>query len=293
MTSSNMNLGWKETLGGRISISSTRSSAILPGSEKTSMSRQGKSMPEILLAEVGRLRLLLLLQLLLMQMPKRKQRPMQRRRPLQSPKRNLMLLLYYHHLNQNNMPKEKGKEEKESQRAEVPVLVTRRRYHVTSISLRSLAGKGKDCEYSHDQKTFDASKSGGHGKGGGKTPRGQSPANKTKKIDEPCWHWAKGKCRYGDKCNKRHDAHLFNTAPNTESPSSKAAPALLYDDSDADEPPFMIASNVVRKKVKFNPQKDEVHVYEKKDYVKSSRKSQTYSKGHNKLGKTTDEIRKG
>ena len=152
--------------------------------------------------------------------------------------------------------------------------------------------KGKDCEYSHDQKTFDASKSGGHGKGGGKTPRGQSPANKTKKIDEPCWHWAKGKCRYGDKCNKRHDAHLFNTAPNTESPSSKAAPALLYDDSDVDEPPFMIASNVVKKKVKFNPQKDEVHIYEKKDYVKSSRKSQTHSKGHNKLGKTTDEVRK-
>ena len=152
--------------------------------------------------------------------------------------------------------------------------------------------KGKDCEYSHDQKTFDASKSGGHGKGGGKTPRGQSPANKAKKIDEPCWHWAKGKCRYGDKCNKRHDAHLFNTAPNTESPSSRAAPALLHDDSDVDEPPFMIASNIVKKKVKFNPQKDEVHVYEKKDYVKSSRKSQTLSKGHNKSGKTTDEIRK-
>ena len=152
--------------------------------------------------------------------------------------------------------------------------------------------KGKDCEYSHDQKTFDASKSGGHGKGGGKTPRGQSPANKTKKIDEPCWHWAKGKCRYGNKCNKRHDAHLFNTAPNTESPSSKAAPALLHDDSDVDEPPFMIASNVMKKKVKFSPQKDEVHVYEKKDYVKSSRKSQTYSEGHNKLGRTTDEVRK-
>ena len=152
--------------------------------------------------------------------------------------------------------------------------------------------KGKDCEYSHDQKTFDASKSGGHGKGGGKTPRGQSPANKTKRIDEPCWHWAKGKCRYGDKCNKRHDAHLFNTAPNAESPSSKAAPALLYDDSDVNEPPFIIASNVVKKKVKFNPQKDEVHIYEKKDYVKSSRKSQTHSKGHNKLGKTTDEVRK-
>jgi len=84
--------------------------------------------------------------------------------------------------------------------------------------------KGKDCEYSHDQKTFDASKTGGSGKGGGKTPRSQSPANKTKKIDEPCWHWAKGKCRYGDKCNKRHDPHLFNTAPNTEPSSSSATP---------------------------------------------------------------------
>ena len=39
------------------------------------------------------------------------------------------------------MPKEKDKEEKESQRAEVPVLVTRRRYHATSISSRNLAEK--------------------------------------------------------------------------------------------------------------------------------------------------------
>ena len=154
--------------------------------------------------------------------------------------------------------------------------------------------KGKDCEYSHDQKVFDASKSGGHGKGGGKTPRGQSPANKTKKIDEPCWHWAKGKCRYGDKCNKRHDAHLFNTAPNTESPSSsKAAPALLHDDSDVDEPPFMIASNVMKKKVKFNPQKDEVYVYEKKDYVKCAHESpKLIPKGTTSCAETTDEIRK-
>ena len=154
--------------------------------------------------------------------------------------------------------------------------------------------KGKDCEYSHDPKTFEASKKSGSGKGGGKTPRGQSPANKTKKIDEPCWHWAKGKCRYGDKCNKRHDAHLFNTAPNTESPSasSKAAPALLHDDSDVDEPSFTVASNVVKKKIKFNPKEDEVYVYEKKDYVKCSRKSQTHSKGHGKLGRTTEEVRK-
>ena len=54
----------------------------------------------------------------------------------------------------------------------------------------------------------------------------------------------------------------------------------------------MIASNVMKKKVKFNPQKDDVYVYEKKDYVKCSRKSQTHSKGHNKLCRTTDEIRK-
>ena len=153
--------------------------------------------------------------------------------------------------------------------------------------------KGKDCEYSHDQKTFDSSKSGGHGKGGGKTPRGQSPANKTKKIDEPM-------LALGQRANVGMVTSATsgmmptcsNTAPNTESPSSKAAPALIHDDSEVDEPPFMIASNVVKKKVKFNPQKDEIHVYEKKDYVKSSRKSQTHSKGHNKLGRTTDEIRK-
>ena len=48
---------------------------------------------------------------------------------------------------------------------------------------KSCCKKGKDCEYSHDQKTFDSSKTGGLGKGGGKTPRSQSPANRTKKID--------------------------------------------------------------------------------------------------------------
>ena len=48
----------------------------------------------------------------------------------------------------------------------------------------------------------------------------------------------------------------------------------------------------MKKKVKFSPQKDEVHVYEKKDYVKCMRKSQTYSKGHGKLGRTTDDVRK-
>ena len=136
-----MNHGWREILGELTSTSSMRLSATLPGSEKTSMSRPGKSMPEISPAAVGRPHLLLLLQLLLMQTPKRKRRPMQRKRPLRSPKQSLMLLLYYHHLNRSNMPKEKGKEENENQRAEVPVLATKRRYHVTSTSSRNLAGK--------------------------------------------------------------------------------------------------------------------------------------------------------
>ena len=89
--------------------------------------------------------------------------------------------------------------------------------------------KGKDCEFSHDQKVFDASKNakGGGGKPG--TPRSQSPANKTKKENEHCWHWARGKCRYGDKCNKRHDQALFNTAPNLEANAPKATPALIHD----------------------------------------------------------------
>ena len=49
---------------------------------------------------------------------------------------------------------------------------------------------------------------------------------------------------------------------------------------------------MVKKKVKFKSQKDEVNFYEKKDYVKCSRKSQTIPKGHGKVGKTTEEIRK-
>ena len=123
--------------------------------------------------------------------------------------------------------------------------------------------KGKDCEYSPDQKTFDASKNSGSGKGGGKTPRGQSPANKTKKVDEPCWHWAKGKCRFGDKCNRKHDPHLFNTAPNTESTFSKATPALLHDDSDIEEPLFKAASSEMKKKVNFNMKENKIYANER------------------------------
>ena len=154
--------------------------------------------------------------------------------------------------------------------------------------IKKACKKGKDCEYSHDQRTFDSNK---NSKGGGKTPRSQSPANKTKKVDEPCWHWAKGKCRYGDKCNKRRDAHLFNTAPNTEMVASKAAPALVHNDSDDEVTLFKAASNII-KKINFNEKQNETHTYVKKDFVKCTRKSQTDPKGHGKVGKTTEEIRK-
>ena len=48
----------------------------------------------------------------------------------------------------------------------------------------------------------------------------------------------------------------------------------------------------MKKKVKFDTKEDEVHVYEKKDFVKCTRKSQTDPKMHGKVGKTTEEIRK-
>ena len=94
--------------------------------------------------------------------------------------------------------------------------------------------------------------------------------------------------------DKRHDPHLFNSAPNTESTSSNAtpAPALLHDDSDVETPAFKAASSQMKTKVKFDTKADEVHVYEKKDFVKCTRKSQTDPKMHGKVGKTTEEIRK-
>eukprot|EP00435_Cladocopium_sp_Y103_P003555 s3878_g1.t1 len=134
-------------------------------------------------------------------------------------------------------------------------------FHFVKQSCR----KGNDCEYSHDQKVFDASKSGGKGKGkgNGKSSRSQSPASRPKKVDEPCWHWAKGKCRFGDKCNRRHDPHLFNTAPNANATSSSAAPALLHDDSDDESPIFKIATNQVKKHVNFNMRENESYIYER------------------------------
>ena len=153
---------------------------------------------------------------------------------------------------------------------------------------------GKDCPYSHDQKVFDSSKPG-KGKGGGKTPRSSSPANKPKKIDEPCWHWAKGHCRFGDKCIKRHDPHLFKTAPNADAQSSttNATPALLHgEDSDVEEPIFKVASSKSAKKVKLRPDLTEEFVYEKPDFRKGLKSSQTQSKDHGKIGRTTEDVRK-
>eukprot|EP00435_Cladocopium_sp_Y103_P007604 s847_g2.t1 len=50
--------------------------------------------------------------------------------------------------------------------------------------------KGKDCEYSHDQKVFDNMKKKDGKNSRSQSPRSKSPANKPKKIDEPCWNWA-------------------------------------------------------------------------------------------------------
>ena len=81
------------------------------------------------------------------------------------------------------------------------------------------------------RKVFDNYKKDGKGKGKSKSPR-RTPSNTSKKIDEPCWNWAKGKCEYGDSCRRRHDPNLFNTAPNT---SEQATPDLVRDfDSDDD-----------------------------------------------------------
>ena len=89
--------------------------------------------------------------------------------------------------------KGKGKKSWKVEERQVQVHETRRRSHAISTLSRSLARKGKIVSTVMTRRRSAASKTGGSGKGGGKTPRSQSPANRTKKIDEPCWHWAKGK----------------------------------------------------------------------------------------------------
>eukprot|EP00435_Cladocopium_sp_Y103_P055572 s2333_g18.t1 len=232
--------------------------------EKTNMLQQERSMLVTLLVRVNLGHRLLQLQTPKL-MPKRsqKRKPRRKLRLLRKQKLRLKLLRYYLHHNRSNTQREKEK--------------------VRSVESRSL-----------EVPVFDASKAGGQGKGkgNGKNSRSQSPANKPKKVDEPCWHWAKGKCRYGDKCNRRHDPHLFNTAPNANASSSTATPALLHDDSDDETPVFKIATNQVKKRVTFNMKANELCIYEKMDFVKCTKTSQTGSKAHGKVGKSTEEIRK-
>ena len=49
---------------------------------------------------------------------------------------------------------------------------------------------------------------------------------------------------------------------------------------------------MIKKKVRFNESNNTVQTYVKKDFVKCNRKSQTTPKGHGKVGKPTDQIRK-
>ena len=151
---------------------------------------------------------------------------------------------------------------------------------------------GKDCLFSHDPKVFENyKKGGGKGKGKSKSPRKRTPSNPPKKIDEPCWNWAKGKCKYGDSCRRRHDPHLFNTALNTSSP---AAPALVHDfDSDSDETTCFKAASITRtseRKVRFDMKKIDQVEYTKEDFVQCHGRAPRH-KPHDKVGKSTSELK--
>ena len=161
-------------------------------------------------------------------------------------------------------------------------------YHFVKNSCKH----GKDCLFSHDPKVFENyKKGGGKGKGKSKSPRKRTPSNPPKKIDEPCWNWDKGKCKYGDSCRRRHDPHLFNTAPNTSSP---AAPALVHDfDSDSDETTCFKAASITRtseRKVRFDMKKIDQVEYTKEDFVQCLGRAPRH-KPHNKVGKSTSELK--
>ena len=150
--------------------------------------------------------------------------------------------------------------------------------------------KGKDCEYSHDQKVFDKNKKGGGNRSRNQSPRSKSPANKPKKIIEPCWNWAKGKCKYGDSWRRRHDLHLYNTVPNTDVP---ATPALVgcFDSDDEISVTFNAASTTKRKTVRFNMKDIKAIEYVKDDFVECSRRAPR-AKMHSKKGKTSEDLKK-
>ena len=161
-------------------------------------------------------------------------------------------------------------------------------YHFVKNSCKH----GKDCLFSHDPKVFENyKKGGGKGKGKSKSPRKRTPSNPPKRIDEPCWNWAKGKCKFGDSCRRRHDPHLFNTAPNASNPAS---PALVHDfDSDDDGMSCVIAATISRtngRKVRFDMKKINQVEYDKEDFVQCHGRAPRY-KPHNKVGKSTSEVK--
>ena len=144
----------------------------------------------------------------------RRRRPKRNRRPSRS--RRLMPLLFYL---RHNRAKGKGKGKgtpRGTSRSASPSPKDKKKIPCHFHFAKQSCKKGNDCEYSHDQKVFgNNKKGGGKGKGKSKSPRKRTPSNTPKKIDETCWNWAKGKCKFCDSCRRRHDPHLFNTAPNT------------------------------------------------------------------------------
>ena len=126
---------------------------------------------------------------------------------------------------------------------------------------------GKECEFSHDQKVFDNYKKDGEGKGKSKSPRRRTPSNTPKKIDEPCWNWAKRKCKNGDSCRRRHDPHLFNKAPNTSEPALLALVRDFDSDDDAGICCKAASTTASKERVRFDMKKIDQVQYEKYDFV--------------------------
>ena len=85
---------------------------------------------------------------------------------------------------------------------------------------------------------------------------------------------------------------IYSTLLQTPKHQAQRLPLHLSMNGGDDEGTFhKVASNVIKKKVRFDESKTYVQTYVKKDFVKCSRKSQTISKGHGKVGKPTDQIR--
>lgn len=105
--------------------------------------------------------------------------------------------------------------------------------------------KGKDCEFSHQEKHRPKSRSQSRdGRGNG---RSQS-------ADRVCHAWKKdGRCKFGDKCKYLHHDPAMPAAKDKPKPK-KAAPAILAgwhgeSDSEADSSPRRVADGARSKKV--------------------------------------------